>query len=105
MSAPISPIELQLQSIVARKLKIDPALVPLDKSILEELGLDSMDTLEVAMTIERDFAPVTISDKSAGELTTLRQVAVYIERELARSAGASEPAPLASTPPRDRSEP
>ena len=77
-------IEQKLQAIVAPKLRILPEQVPLDQSLFEELSLDSFDMMEVILEIEESFAPVTIAEKSAEELMTLRDVAIYIERELGR---------------------
>jgi acyl carrier protein len=40
--------------------------------------------MSVILEIEEEFALVTISDKSAEELHTLREVAAYIDHELSR---------------------
>lgn len=82
MSISITPTERKLQAIVAPKLRVSPEQVPLDKSLLEDLNLDSFDQMTVILEIEEVFAPVTISDKSAEELLTLRELAAYIDREL-----------------------
>ncbi len=85
MSTATTPTEQKLQAIVAPKLKIAPDQVPLDSSLIEDLSLDSFDSMAVVLEIEETFAPVTIADKSAQELMTLREVAAYIDRELNRS--------------------
>jgi acyl carrier protein len=85
MSISITPTERKLQAIVAPKLRVSPEQVPLDKSLLEDLNLDSFDLMTVILEIEEAFAPVTISDKSAEELLTLRDLAAYIDRELGHS--------------------
>ena len=77
-----TPTEQKLQSIVAAKLQVAPEQVPLDASLMDDLSLDSFDLMAVILEIEEDFAPVTVSDKSAEELRTLREVAAYIDREL-----------------------
>ena len=79
-----TPTEQKLQSIVAAKLQVAPDQVPLDASLMDDLSLDSFDLMSVILEIEEDFAPVTISDKSAEELRTLREVAAYIDHELSR---------------------
>ena len=76
--------EQKLQSIVAAKLQVAPEQVPLDASLMDDLSLDSFDLMAVILEIEEDFTPVTISDKSAEELHTLREVAAYIDHELSR---------------------
>ena len=85
MSISITPTEQKLQAIVAPKLRVLPEQVSLDKSLLEDLNLDSFDQMTVILEIEEAFAPVTISDKSAEELLTLRELAAYIDGELGNS--------------------
>ena len=76
--------ERRLQAIVAPKLDIDPDQVPLDQSLLDDLGLDSFTIMSVILEIEEAFAPVTLSDTPLEELLTLRDVAAYIDGELGR---------------------
>jgi acyl carrier protein len=52
---------------------------------MDDLSLDSFDLMAVILEIEQDFAPVTVSDKSAEELQTLREVAAYINHELSQA--------------------
>ncbi len=80
-----TPTEQKLQAIVAPRLKLLPEQVPLDQSLVEDLSLDSFDIMEVILEIEETFAPVSIADKSAEELMTLRDVAHYIDSELGRA--------------------
>ena len=96
MSIPITYIEQKLQAIVAPKLRVAPEQVPLDKSLLEDLNLDSFDLMTVILEIEEAFTPVTISDKSAEELLTLRELAAYIDKEMS----VAPTPPWATTPPR-----
>lgn len=82
MNPPLTPTERRLQSLVAEKLKVDPERVPLDQSLLDDLGLDSFDLMSVILEIERTFAPATVSDAAAEQLKTLREVAAHIDRQL-----------------------
>ena len=78
----MTPTEQKLQTIVAHKLRVSPVQVALDQSLLDELGLDSFDLIEIILEIEEAFPPVELSDKSANELTTLHEVAAYIDEQL-----------------------
>jgi len=80
-----TPTEQKLQAIVAPKLKLLPEQVALDQSLVEDLSLDSFDIMEVILEIEETFAPVSIADKSAEELMTLRDVAHHIDSELGQA--------------------
>lgn len=81
----MTPTERKLQSLVATKLKIDPAEVSLERSLLDDLGLDSFDVMDVVLEIETAFAPATLSDEKAQGLKTLREVASYIDDQLANA--------------------
>ena len=78
-----TPTEQKLQTLVADKLRVAPENVALDAKLLEELGLDSFDLMGVVLEIEELFPGVELSDKSAEELSTLREVATYVDQSLA----------------------
>ncbi len=83
MSGPTAT-ERKLQQIVAPKLRCAPEEVPLDKPLLKELELDSFDLMEVVLQIENAFSSVIISDRSAEELSTLREIATYIDTHMSQ---------------------
>ena len=83
-----TPTEQRLQTLVAAKLKVDPAHVRLDQSFLDDLGLDSFDVMAIIVEIEQAFPPVSLSDDEAQELKTLREVAEYIDGKKADSGKA-----------------
>lgn len=57
--------------------KVDPAKVTVDSSFTTDLGLDSLDTVEVVMAIEEEFS-LEIDDASADQITTVAQAIEYI---------------------------
>lgn len=73
--------ERRLQVLVAEKLNVAADSVSLDAKLLEELGLDSFDLVGVVLEIEELFPGVELSDKSAEALSTLREVAAYIDEQ------------------------
>jgi len=78
----MTPTEQKLQIIVSQKLRVAPGLIALDESLLDDLGLDSFDLIDIVLDIEEAFPPVELSDKSANELSTLQEVAAYIDAQL-----------------------
>lgn len=84
MSQAQTATERALQAIVAAKLQVKPDQVSLDQSLVEDLGLDSFDVVTVIVEIEQRFPPITLSEKSADHLRTLRDVAAYIDLETKR---------------------
>ncbi len=85
MDGEITSTERTLQTIVARRLKVAPEEVPLDRSLLEDIGLDSLTLMTTMLDIEDVFAPVILSDKSFEELRTLHDIAAYIDSEMTQA--------------------
>ena len=79
MSEP-TETERQIRELVATHLKVVPERVPLDSDLLEEMGLDSYDFMDAMLEIEELFPPVSLSDKSAEDLRTIHDLALYIDR-------------------------
>ena len=77
----VSATERRLQVLVGDKLKMAPEEVPLDQSLLEDLGLDSLTIVNLLVEIDEAFAPVSVSEQSFEDLRTLREIAAYIDRE------------------------
>lgn len=75
----VTPTERRLQEIAAERLEVRPEQIDLDLNLMDGLGLDSFDLMSIVLEIEEAFAPVELSDKSVEELSTLREVAAYID--------------------------
>ena len=79
----MSAAEQTLRSIivnqlkVAKQLEVDAERVTLDAT-LEELGHDSLSSVEVIMAIEEEFG-VTIPEEELANLDTMRKTLAYIE--------------------------
>ncbi|KAF7728523.1 hypothetical protein EC973_005927 [Apophysomyces ossiformis] len=72
-------IEKRVLEILDGFEKIDPKKVSLDAHFVNDLGLDSLDTVEVVMAIEEEFS-VEIPDKEADEIKTVKQAVEYISQ-------------------------
>ena len=68
----------KIKELLAKQLRIDINTIEDDANIIEELGADSLDVVEMLMAIE-DNLGVIISDDDAVKLKTVRDVADYIE--------------------------
>ena len=60
-------------------LQVDKSRITMDTNIADDLGADSLDVVELVMSIEDAFG-ITIEDEKAAELTTVRQVVDYLEK-------------------------
>ena len=64
--------------MIARKLKIDVSEVTDDKHLIDDLGADSLDTVELIMELETDY-DIEIADEDAETLVTVGAIKQYVE--------------------------
>jgi acyl carrier protein len=64
--------------MLARQMEIDEDEITMDTNIIEDLGADSLDAVELIMNIE-DVYGIMISDDDAKNLFTVRQVVEFLE--------------------------
>ena len=70
----------KVQAILARQLRVDPAIVTMDAQIKKDLGADSLDILQLLMRIEDQYG-ITIPDKALATFKTVGDVVAYLEQE------------------------
>ena len=68
----------KIKSIVVEQLGVDEDQVTEDASFLDDLGADSLDTVELIMAFEEEF-DIEIPDEDAQKIKTVRDVMDYIE--------------------------
>ncbi|HDR05366.1 MAG TPA: acyl carrier protein [Candidatus Marinimicrobia bacterium] len=68
----------ELRDLVADKLKVDEKKVTMEASFIDDLGADSLDTVELIMSLEDKFE-LSISDDDAKELKTVGNVYQYLK--------------------------
>ena len=74
---PMSSIEQQVKAIVAEQLGVKEEEVTNDASFVDDLGADSLDTVELVMALEEEFE-TEIPDEDAEKITTVQQAIDYI---------------------------
>ena len=67
-----------VRDVVVEQLSVAPDAVKLDSKIIENLGADSLDVVELVMALEEKFE-VEIPDSDAEKLITINDVVTYIE--------------------------
>nr|WP_314128005.1 acyl carrier protein [uncultured Campylobacter sp.] len=67
-----------VRDVVVEQLSVAPDAVKLDSKIIEDLGADSLDVVELVMALEEKFE-VEIPDSDAEKLITINDVVTYIE--------------------------
>src|SRR5262245_61560890 len=73
----MSTVEQQVKAIVAEQLGVKQEQVTNDASFVDDLGADSLDTVELVMALEEEFE-IEIPDEDAEKITTVHQAIDYI---------------------------
>ncbi len=73
----MSSIEEQVKNIVAEQLGVKADEVTLKASFVDDLGADSLDTVELVMALEEEFE-TEIPDEEAEKITTVQQAIDYV---------------------------
>ncbi|MBT6209528.1 MAG: acyl carrier protein [Woeseia sp.] len=73
----MSSIEKQVKGIVAEQLGVKEDEVTNDASFVDDLGADSLDTVELVMALEEEFE-TEIPDEDAEKITTVQQAIDFI---------------------------
>ncbi|MCH5153304.1 MAG: acyl carrier protein [Clostridiales bacterium] len=71
----------KVQKLLAEALNIDdPAKITMQSNIVQDLGADSLDMVELLMSLEDNFG-ITVPDEVANELVTVEAIVKYIETQ------------------------
>ena len=73
-------VEEKVKDIIVEQLGVNPEQVVSSASFIEDLGADSLDTVELVMAFEEEFN-VEVPDEDAEKLQTVGDVVKYIEEK------------------------
>jgi acyl carrier protein len=74
----MSQIADKVKSIIVDKLGVDPKDVTMEASFANDLGADSLDTVELIMEFEKEFS-LSIPDEAAEKIATVGDAVAYLE--------------------------
>mgnify|MGYP001306620499 CR=1 FL=1 len=77
----MSTVEERVKKIVVEQLGVKEDEVKRSSSFVDDLGADSLDTVELVMALEEEFE-CEIPDESAEKITTVQQAVDYIKAHL-----------------------
>ncbi|MBT8098182.1 MAG: acyl carrier protein [Gammaproteobacteria bacterium] len=80
----MASIEEQVKSIVAEQLGVKEDEVTNDASFVDDLGADSLDTVELVMALEEEFE-TEIPDEDAEKITTVQQAIDFVNSRNSKS--------------------
>ena len=72
-------VEDRVKNIIVEQLGVDAEEVTPDASFVEDLGADSLDTVELIMAFEEEFG-VEISDDEAEKIKKVKDAVEYIDK-------------------------
>ena len=72
-------IEEKVRSIIVDQLGVESDKVTADAKFIEDLGADSLDTVELVMAFEENF-DIEVHDEEAEKLQSVADVVAYIEK-------------------------
>ncbi len=76
----MSEIATRVKEIIAQELGVEGEKVTDDASFVEDLGADSLDTVELVMAFEEEFG-IEIPDEDAEQMATVGQAISYLEEK------------------------
>jgi len=80
-----SNVQEKVRAIIAEQLGVKPEQVTPQASFIDDLGADSLDTVELVMALEEEFG-VEIPDEEAEKLVTVGDAIKYIEDKAGQKA-------------------
>ena len=75
----------KVKKIVIEQLSVEASTVTPQANYANDLGADSLDTVELVMALEEEF-DIEIPDEAAEQITTVQQTVDYISNKVAASA-------------------
>ncbi len=70
----------KVQQALASQFELDPETITMDTNLIDDIGADSLDVVELIMALEDEFG-IAISDEDATQLYTVRRIVEYLERQ------------------------
>ncbi len=78
----MADIEARVKDIIINELGVEAEKVTSDASFVEDLGADSLDTVELVMAFEEEFG-IEIPDEDAEKMQTVGDAVEYIKQQQA----------------------
>lgn len=68
----------ELKKALAKQLRIDESAIVPESKIIDDLGADSLDVLQLLMTIEEEYG-IIIPDEALAEFKTVSDISEYLD--------------------------
>jgi acyl carrier protein len=84
MAMDMQQLEEKVKDIIVEELGVEREKLTADASFMEDLGADSLDTVELVMAFEKEF-DIDIPDEEAEKLRTVGQAMQYLHDKMGKS--------------------
>lgn len=78
-------VDEKVKDIIAEQLGVKKEEIKPESSFVDDLGADSLDTVEVVMALEEEFG-IEIPDEDAEKITTVGEAVKYIDEKIKSKA-------------------
>ena len=68
-----------VRDALAQQFEVEPDSITMDTNLIDDLGADSLDVVELIMSLE-DMFGISITDEDAAQLYTVRRIVEYLEK-------------------------
>ena len=68
-----------VRDALAQQFEVDPETITPETSLIDDLGADSLDVVELIMSLE-DMYGISITDEDAAQLYTVRRIVEYLDK-------------------------
>jgi len=83
MAMDMKQLEEKVKDIIVEELGVEREKLTADASFMEDLGADSLDTVELVMAFEKEF-DIDIPDEEAEKLRTVGQALEYLHEKMGK---------------------
>lgn len=68
-----------VRDTLAQQFEVEPEIITMDTNIIDDLGADSLDVVELIMSLEDNYG-ISINDDDAAQLITVGKIVDYLEK-------------------------
>lgn len=68
----------KIRDLLANQFEVDPETITIDTSLIDDLGADSLDVVEMIMALEDEYG-ISVSDEDAVNLNTVRKIIDFLD--------------------------